>query len=396
MWIYGLLSLTLPIIAGVLLYRLLRVRRVRYVETPSTRQEGNIQRHTEIATRGGDLRRPVRNIMIAVAVVLLLWTFMGSHLVLLLRPSDSDQPLASTSDSTHRIARPDGTSLHVEVYGPADGPTLILTHGWSLDHRAWNDAKRDLSDRFKLIVWDLPGLGQSTQPNNRDYSLDKMAGDLGAVLQSTGKPAVLVGHSIGGMINLTYCRQHPEQLGREIAGLVQIDTSYTNPVKTTKSRSFDESLQKPVYEPLLHATVALSPLVRAMSWLSYQNGFAHLMAASSSFAGAETREQLDYAARRNYEASPAVIARGMLGMLRWDATPVLPNVRVATLILEGEQDTTTVPAASQYMRDAMPAAQLQMVNRAAHLGVLEQHRRYNDAIRKFAEDCFRRGRAALR
>ena len=125
-----------------------------------------------------------------------------------------------------------------------------------------------------------------------------------------------------------------------------------------------------------------------MNWVSYHNGLAHLMTASSSFAGAETREQLDYAARRNYEASPAVVSRGMLAMFRWDATPVLPEVRVPTLIVEGEQDTTTTPAASSYMRKVMPSAELQTVKRAAHLGLLEQNRIYNEAIRRFADSCF--------
>jgi pimeloyl-ACP methyl ester carboxylesterase len=124
----------------------------------------------------------------------------------------------------------------------------------------WYYAKRHLSDRFRLILWDLPGLGESTQPKDRNFALDKMASDLHAVMGlAGGKPVVLVGHSIGGMINLTFCRRYPDLLGSQVAGIVQVDTTYTNPVKTTKGSGFSRAIQKPVAEPLLHATIFLSP-----------------------------------------------------------------------------------------------------------------------------------------
>ena len=394
MWACGLLSLAIFVAAILLLYRAFRKPKRRvHIRNPEVRP-GDPRRRDDNTTDvavvrdGQDVRAPVRRAMITVALLLLAFAFFGNQAALLLRPAGSIFPDSSRTASVQTLTRPDGARLDVQSYGRADGPVLILTHGWSLDNRAWDYAKRDLSDRFRVITWDLRGLGHSTQPDNRDYSLEAMADDLEAVLQAAGKPAVLVGHSIGGMINLTLCRRHPEQLGHEVAGLVQVDTSYTNPVKTTSSSSFDTAMQKPVYEPLLHLAIWTSPLVRVMNWMSYQNGTAHWMNASSSFAGSETREQLDYAARRNYEASPGVVARGMLGMFRWDATAVLPQVRTQTLIVEGEQDTTTIPAASRTMRDAIPAAELQMVNRAAHLGLLEQNRVYNDAIRRFAETCF--------
>lgn len=377
-WAYGLLSVFLIVLAVLLLYRVLRKRKrpVRIVR----RDDRHDRDRVAVVTTVPDWRQAIRNPLFIIALLLFCWSFFGRHLALALRPSgDALEPVTGRSANT--INGPDGTRLHVESVGPTDGPVLIFTHGWSLDARVWNYAKRDLPARFRVVAWDLPGLSRSTEPETRNYSLDKMAENLDAVIRSVGKPAVLVGHSIGGMINLTYCRNHSDQLEKNVLGLVQVDTTYTNPVKTTSSSGFDMAMQKPLYEPLLHLTIGLSPLVRAMNWMSYQNGFMYLTTASSSFAGAETREQLDYAARRNYEASPAVLARGMLAMLHWDATPVLAQIRVRTLILEGEQDKTTIPEASRYMRDTIPAADMKTVNKAAHLGLLEQNRAYNEAIR---------------
>jgi pimeloyl-ACP methyl ester carboxylesterase len=89
--------------------------------------------------------------------------------------------------------------------------------------------------------------------------------------------------------------------------------------------------------------IPLSPFVRLMNWLSYQNGSAYLLNAQSSFAGSETRGQIDLVSQYQYRSSPAVVARGTLAMFHWDATPVLPHVNTPVLIIVGQQDITTFP-----------------------------------------------------
>jgi pimeloyl-ACP methyl ester carboxylesterase len=321
---------------------------------------------------------------------LLLFTFAGRHVIELAFPAGKDEPKEIHSETVQELTQPDGTKIHAEVFGRPDAPTLVFTHGWSTSNTEWYYAKRHLSDQFRLIFWDLPGLGQSTQPENRNFALEKMASDLESVLSlAHGQPVVLVGHSIGGMINLTFCRLFPDRLGHQVAGIVQVDTSYTNPVLTTKNAGFSRAIQKPVGEPLLYAMIGLSPLVRAMNWLSYQNGTLQLMNAHSSFAGSETRGQLDLISRYGYRSSPEVVARGTLAMFHWDATPVLPHVNVPVLILVGQQDTTTLPSASEYMQQSMPQARLEKVSPSAHYGLLEQNQRYDSALARFAAACLK-------
>jgi len=312
------------------------------------------------------------------------FTLFGRHVVELAFPLGADEP-TNLPGTPSDIMRPDGTNIHVETFGPSDAPTLVLTHGWSTDNREWYYAKRHLSDRFRLIVWDLPGLGLSAEPKNHDLSLEQMGSDLQQVLTlAQGRPAVLVGHSIGGMINLTLCRLHPELLGSQVAAVVQVDTTYTNPVRTTKNSRLSSALQKPVAEPLLHAMIAISPLVRAAAWLGYQEGIVQLNNARSSFAGTETRGQLDLVSRYSYESSPAVVARGTLAMFHWDGTAVLPNVNVPSLIIVGREDSTTLPSASEYMHAAMPKAELRIEQPGAHYALLEQNAQVDSAIKEFA------------
>jgi pimeloyl-ACP methyl ester carboxylesterase len=333
--------------------------------------------------------------ILAAAILLALLALAGGPLIkAILRltkgkragaDADGDPRVSPPPASQQRLRRPDGSELQVEFYGPEDGAPIVLTHGWGLHGGEWNYLKRELSDRFRLIVWDEPGLGRSTRPTNRDYSIENLARDLEAVLALAGdKPAILLGHSIGGMIILTFCRLFPEALGSRVAGLVLTHTTPTNPVRTTSGATFYTAIEKPVLVPLMYLTIALSPLLWLMNWLSYRNGSAHLSTKRGSFGGTETWEQIDFATSFQPQASPAVLARGMLGMMRYDATETLAGISVPALVVAGDQDATTKPEASESIRAGIPDARLITLAPAKHLGLIEHHTRYAEAVREFA------------
>jgi pimeloyl-ACP methyl ester carboxylesterase len=267
-----------------------------------------------------------------------------------------------------------------------------VTHGWGVTSAQWAYLLQEVGEQFRLVVWDLPGLGRSTRPTPPNYSLDLMARALDALLTFLGpRPVVLVGHSIGGMILLTWCRLFPEALGRRVGGLVLAHTTYTNPVRTTAKHRLYTALQTPVLEPLLHLAIWLSPLLWLLNVLSYLNGSAHHSTARQSFAGTQTRQQVDFVTRCVLHTSPAVLARGMLGMLRYEATQTLATIGVPVLLVAGDQDTTTLPQASTLMRAAMPGAQLTTLTPAKHQGLLEHHAQFAQLVAAFGAACQRPG-----
>ena len=333
-------------------------------------------------------------LLLAVAVALVLVALFGGSIVkagvrLSLPAGGASPPIQPpVPAATHVLARPDGSRLHVECFGPEDGIPLVLTHGWTLNGSEWKYLIRSLAGRFRLIVWDEPGLGRSTRPANRDYSLENLAGHLRAVLSlAGGRPAVLAGHSIGGMITLTFCRLFGQDLGGKVMALVLTHTTPTNPVRTTRGAAFYSAIEKPVLVPLMYLTIALSPLFWVLNWLSYRNGSAHLSAMRGSFAGTETWEEVDFVARFQLQASPAVSARGMLGMIKYDASAVLKRIPVPALVVAGDRDTTTKPEASDWMESQIPAAQRLTLGPARHLGLIEHHDFYATAVAAFAEEC---------
>lgn len=371
LYLFGLITASVLLAA---VYLLLHRRRPRTVAV--RRGDGVVMQHHQPNPR-------VEALALLLPLLMLAWVFLGRFAVAPFFPygdarANDAPPSAMTVDS------PSGARLAVSRYGEGNGPVLVLTHGWGADQREWKWLLGSLPAATRVVTWDLPGLGASTPPRNREYSLPQLAGDLNAVVGTVKDgPVVLVGHSIGGMINLEYARQHGDQLGESVRGMVQLNTTYTNPLETMKNAERSRAMQEPVYEPFLHVVSAAAPVFRALGWLAYQSGLAHLQLATQSFAGGQTWRQLDETARYAYRSSPDVVARGVLAMLHWDGSDVLATAKVPTLVISGEQDSTTLPVASDRMERDMPLARRVRISPAAHMGPVEQELRYAQEVSAF-------------
>lgn len=328
----------------------------------------------------------ISNSWLYLSLGLLLWSFLGFLPILLLHRPGRDEPKPYRSDRRQRLTRPDGSEINVEFYGPEDGPTIILTHGWGPDSTVWYYAKKQLTDQFRVIVWDLPGLGRSKKPQNRDYSLEKFASDLNAVVELAGdQPVILLGHSMGAMMLLTFCRLFPEKLGNPVMGLIVVDGTYTNPLRTTTFSKLLLALQKPLLEPLLYLAIALSPLLHLTTWLSYLNGTTLLTTEISGFTGRETRGQLNFSSLIGIKAPPGVLARGVLGMFEFEETATLPKIPIPTLVVVGKSDIATRPFASDRMSSAIPQAELRVLAPGGHMALMERNQQFSDLVRAFGQ-----------
>jgi pimeloyl-ACP methyl ester carboxylesterase len=292
------------------------------------------------------------------------------------------------------IAGPDGTTLHVETYGPTHAPALILTHGWGMNSTLWWEAKLQLAERYRVVVWDLPGLGRSGFTADGRLEIERLARALKAVLdQEQGRPAVLVGHSIGGIILQEFARLHPETLGRQVKGLVLENTTHTDPVRTTALSSVLTPLEKPLLAPLMRLDKLMSPLVRLMNLQSYMSGSGHLAMRLGGFGTRPAAAQLDQAARLAAVQSPKVQAEGNLAMMRWDATGALSGVTCPVLLFIGGRDLVTRPRAGEAIAAENPAIEAVRVDEAGHMGPIERAERYHAAIETFADRVFTEGAA---
>lgn len=310
------------------------------------------------------------------------WSLLGRFLVLALVARPDRRATGPQRGEGQLVPSPTGSSLYVEVHGAASGAPVIFTHGWGMDSTFWRYAREDLGQRFRLILWDLPGLGKSKPAGPHAISLEAFAADLASLVELAGRQRpVLVGHSIGGMIIQTLLRDHPH-LQRRLAGVVLLNTTYTNPLKTMVLSRMLQALQRPLLEPASHLTVVLQPLVWLSKWQSYLSGSAHL-AHRAGFGRFVTRSQLEHTTLLATRNSPAVQARGDLAMFHWDATGALGDAQVPALVIGGDVDIVTKAEASRAIVDEAAQGTLRIVPQVNHMGPLERYDVYDQLIADF-------------
>ena len=108
-----------------------------------------------------------------------------------------------------------GTNLHFVIKG--SGRPVVLIHGNPGSCQDWTRLYGPLSARYQAIAFDRPGHGHSDRPNHRDITVEVQAQLLCQALdQLRIESPILVGHSWGGALALSYALQYP----RDVSGLV--------------------------------------------------------------------------------------------------------------------------------------------------------------------------------
>lgn len=149
------------------------------------------------------------------------------------------------------VVAADGAELYAQVHGPADGPPIVLAHGWTCSTAFWAPNVRSLAaDGYRVVVYDQRGHGLSSagvRGEPTGYSPATLADDLSAVLKATlepGEKAVIGGHSMGGMTIMAAAgraelREHAGALMLCSTGARALPaTSAVLPVPGAKARAF--------------------------------------------------------------------------------------------------------------------------------------------------------------
>lgn len=109
----------------------------------------------------------------------------------------------------------DGIDVHLETTG--EGPPVLLIHGLGASSTSWTPIVEKLSQRYRVIVPDLPGFGRSEKPD-LSYTPDFYVGLLASLLDDLGiEKTHVVGASLGAQIGLEFALQHPERVDRILA-----------------------------------------------------------------------------------------------------------------------------------------------------------------------------------
>jgi pimeloyl-ACP methyl ester carboxylesterase len=123
-----------------------------------------------------------------------------------------------------------------------------------------------------------------------------------------------------------------------------------------------------------------------MNVVSYLNGSTHRSTDKQSYSGNETRGQLNFTARFVLVQSPGILARGMLGMIRFDESSSIKAIQRSTVVIAGEKDPVTLPAASQVLTDSIPTARGVTIPMGKHQAQMEMNESFLGALKGFIKD----------
>jgi len=231
-----------------------------------------------------------------------------------------------------------------------------MLHGWGVDGDLFAPVLASLQPGRMLIVPDLPGFGSTAEPD-APWSVHEYAAWCFALLERLGvEQCDLLGHSNGGRVGIAMAASHPERVRR----MVLTGSAGIRPRRTVRDAARVRSYK------------ALRAVERSTA----------LPGALRRGAGrrADTRGSVDY------RAASGTMRGTLVRLVNEDLRSLLPELRMPTLLIWGEQDTETPLADGRLMERLIPDAGLVVFEGAGHYAYLEQPGRFCRIVDVFLRD----------
>jgi pimeloyl-ACP methyl ester carboxylesterase len=239
---------------------------------------------------------------------------------------------------------------------PANAPVVVMLHGFTGSKENWYPLAARLRGRYRLLVPDLPGWGESDRRPGADYGFGAQAQRVAEFIRalSPGKPVVLLGHSMGGGIAALVAARHPQLVARvgllDAAGVRFDENAFGTAVLAGKNPfavSDAASLQRYI-DTVFHRR-------QAKPWIPWP--------ASSGFIAMR---------KRDAAFEQAVLDRIGRGPEQFAPGEEAANIHQPALLLWGRQDAVIDPSAMAQFAAKMPQARQVMVDNAGHMSLMEQ------------------------
>ncbi len=263
---------------------------------------------------------------------------------------EADEPFGRLRGAGASIASFDGTRLHVEELG--SGPCLVFSHGFSLTQDAWHYQRRDLQHEFRCVFFDQRGHGRSGRP-------------------------------------LQFAALFPEELGRRVAGLVLVDSTYMDAVRgmtaSLTSRGAAQ-LQRSVITAGFRF-IGQDPM-RAQQLRRRGSDLGYLGTRLFGFGSSPSPSQVAFTDRLLAGTDVEVWAKVFPSLINFDHSEVLERIDVPCLVVVGDKDRLTPPAQARHMASKIRDARLLVLEDAGHMAFVEKHEIFNAELAAFARRAF--------
>lgn len=249
--------------------------------------------------------------------------------------------------------------LHIDVRG--HGPPILLIHGFGASGFTWSKIVSGLAAHHRVVTVDLKGFGRSKKPRDGHYTLRDQAAAVMTVIETLDlNDMTIVGHSMGGGVALLVAMTLERQAQRRVSLLVLID-----------SIAFPQPL--PHFITILRLPILSSLIVRLIpgKWLvRYVLNFAYFDRRKIERVFVE-----EYAAAlrcKNGRAALIATARALIPPDIDRLVAQYRTMRTPVLLLAGRQDRIVPLTIARRLSEALPIAELKILDRCGHVPHEEQ------------------------
>jgi 3-oxoadipate enol-lactonase len=250
-------------------------------------------------------------------------------------------------------------NLTVSYIDEGKGDTIVLIHGFCGSSAYWEQIVQTLSKTNRLIVPALRGHGMSSAVND-PYSIDDMATDIKLLLDGLEiKNVIMLGHSLGGYVTLSFAEQYPELLSA--FGLVH----------STAYQDHDEAKQGRLDNVKLICENGIDPLIKNLVPKLFSPDHVK-----------EMPNEVKYVTEIGLNTS-VTGAKGALSAMRErpDRQEVLKSAQIPVLLIAGKYDQL-IPVEKVFSVNGPIIKQILMED-TGHLGMIENPAKMTQIIQDF-------------
>ena len=254
--------------------------------------------------------------------------------------------------------------IQVNYEDQGGGDPIVFVHGHPFDHTMWKYQVSRFSPAYRLVMPDLRGYGKTDVTPGR-VMMDEMALDILHLLEALQiESPILCGLSMGGQIVLEFYRLFPDK----VKALVIVDSDARGETADSRRQRFEKV-----------------DLILRSGMKKHTDDTIHQYIAPASLNNIPVYTHLYDMMSQTSAEGAAAAHRGRAE--RRDHSSFLPQIKVPTLVVVGDEDFFTPPEIAKLMSDKIPGASLARIPGAGHLPNMETPDAFNDILYDFLTAC---------
>jgi pimeloyl-ACP methyl ester carboxylesterase len=259
--------------------------------------------------------------------------------------------------------------------GTANGPALVLLHGYSDNGLCWTPVARELEADYDIVMPDARGHGLSEAPEG-PYSADAMADDVVALVDALGlERPVLMGHSMGGITAMVAAGRYPDRFGAAILE----DPALRLPEEEERIRQEEETRRREYEERRARGEQPPEPGLLEMRAMSREELVALCRRQSPTWPEGE----LGPWALSKQQVSLNLLKAEWDGGEPWQETAAHITCPVLLIVPDVALGGMTTPGAAELAAKIIKDAVVARIGLAGHNVRREQFALFMDAVRGF-------------